>query len=361
MGEQGSIAAELEGVFRERLDLENRLQKETGQMSDQTLARYHRSYSSLQRRLAQMFRGAGDEKQRISMMLEIIRIMENRLVYLQNFVLEASPDNRQLAAHVAEFLRELKGSVPELGNLERTYYSGIAALYAGDIAGAREAFRATCESEESDETTDVKYKSFVILGHVSHQERDYQQARELHDRSVQFSHNSNVTAQALALKALNSYALGEHDEAFRVFQEALELFRPDEPFFNSYFYRNALLFCGMIALQKKDYATAERFYRDMLGHVQPGSYDHFDALSQLGRACYLQGKDDDAADTLSRAVETHRTSENEYFVDTCFWLARAHLRRNETAEAKRLLERVAASDVNYERKAQALDLLKRVS
>jgi len=150
-----------------------------------------------------------------------------------------------------------------LTKLEATYYRAVAALYAGDIASARGAFSEACASEESDEANDIKYKSYVMLGHLSHEAHDYAGAKELHDKSMQYSHNDNVTAQALALKALNAYALRDYDEALKLFRESLELFNANEPFFNSYFHRNALLFCGakdhgMPTAQAKDLDAAWR-------------------------------------------------------------------------------------------------------
>src|SRR5207249_6169348 len=127
-----------------------------------------------------------------------------------------------------------------LTTLEATYYRAVAALYAGDLAKARDGFSTACASEESDEANDIKYKSYVILGHLSHEERDYAKAKDLHDQSLRYSQNANVTAQALALKALNAYALGDQNGAAHLFEDSLRLFDPNQPFFNSYFYRNAL-------------------------------------------------------------------------------------------------------------------------
>src|SRR5439155_22635969 len=111
-----------------------------------------------------------------------------------------------------------------LTTLEATYYRAVAALYAGEIAKAREGFTAACASEESDEANDIKYKSYVILGHLSHEERDYAKAKDLHEQSLRYTQNNNVTAQALALKALNAYALRDHDDALHLFRAALKLF-----------------------------------------------------------------------------------------------------------------------------------------
>ena len=361
MAENRDLSSDLERLISERADLERRLQKIEGELSEAEFAEYDRSYSQLQRTLSQVFVQARDESLRVRVMLEIVRIMENKLVYLQNFLIEQTSENRSLATLVGNFLSDLADSQnPVLSNLEYTYYKGVAALYAGNQEQAASAFRAACESEESDETNDVKYKSYVILGNLSHAEQNYQQARDLHDQSLKYSQNNNVTAQAMAFKALNSYALREFDEALELFQGSLKLFDKNEPFFNSYFHRNALLFCGSIHLQKKHYREAESFYRQVIDQVQPSSYDYFDALSQLGKIHYNTGRYDEALDDFSRAVQMHQSNENEYLVDTWFWLARTHLKKDEPDEARKLLQRIAASDVAYERKSQAAELLQKV-
>src|SRR6185436_12926664 len=175
----------------------------------------------------------------------------------------------------------------------------VAALYANDLAKAREGFSAACASEESDEANDIKYKSYVILDHLSHEARDYAKAKELHDQSLRYSPNDNVTAQALALKALNSYALQDYDDALH-------------------------LFCGAIHFDRHAYGEAESFYRRVVDSVDQSSFDFFDALSHLGRMYYVQQRWDDAVGAFEKAVQTHRYSANEYVVDTWFWIARCH-------------------------------------
>jgi tetratricopeptide (TPR) repeat protein len=296
-------------------------------------------------------------------MLEMMRVLENRLVYLQNFSADPTAENRALAALVVRFVDDVTasdGGGAVLTTLEAIYYRAVASLCAGDHASARRGFTAACESEESDEANDIKYKSFVILGHLSHADADYLGARELHERSLKYSANGNVTAQALALKALNSYALGEHDEALNLFREALALFRPREPFFNSYFFRNALLFCGAIHFDRGELEEAESSYRRVVESADPGSFDSFDALSHLGRIEYARRRWDAAAGSFENALKTHRVSENELVVDTWFWLARCHLRRNDPSAARGYLEKIAATDVPYQRKPQAAELLAQI-
>lgn len=362
MADRTDLATRLRQIVDERVAVETKLQNEPGDLSDGSLHEYDSKYQTLQRQLASMFKDAPEDQERITIMLEMMRILENRLVYLQNFIVDPSSENRLLAQLVTKFIDDMsreKSSV--LTTLEATYYRAVAALYAGDLGRAREGFSAACASEESDEANDIKYKSYVILGHLSHEERDFAKAKDLHDQSMRYSPNDNVTAQALALKALNSYALQDYDEALHLFGEALAFFDENKPFFNSYFFRNALLFCGAIHFDRRAYPEAEGFYRRVIGSVDQTSFDFFDALSHLGRIYYAQEKYDDAVASFEKAVQTHRFSENEYVVDTWFWIARCHLRRDASADARKYLEKIAATDVRYDKKPQAVELLQRIA
>jgi tetratricopeptide (TPR) repeat protein len=354
--------ADINELLNQRVALETALQNEKSELSEARTRDYDGQYVRLQRQLAALFKSASDEPQRITIMLEMMRILENRLVYLQNFIVDPTSDNRILAQLVTQFIDQLsreRSSV--LTALEATYYRAVAALYAGDLARAREGFGAACQSEESDEANDIKYKSYVILGHLSHEEHDYAKAKDLHEQSLRYSQNGNVTAQALALKALNAYALGDLDDALHLFEDALGLFDPNEPFFNSYFYRNALLFCGSIYYDRREHRRAEELYKRVLDSVDQNSYDHFDALSHLGRIYYAQARYDDAVSALEKAVQGHRLAENEYVVDTWFWIARSHIKRNDRGAARTYLEKIAATDVRYEKKPQAVELLQRIA
>ncbi|HYC92593.1 MAG TPA: tetratricopeptide repeat protein [Thermoanaerobaculia bacterium] len=356
------LTARLKQLVDERVVLETKLQNEPGELADAAVREYDTRYQSLQRQLATLFREASADQQRITVMLEMMRILENRLVYLQNFIVDPTAENRVLAQLVTKFIDDVsrdRSSV--LTTLEATYYRAVAALYAGELGKAREGFSAACASEESDEANDIKYKSYVILGHLSHEEADYAKAKELHEQSMRYSPNDNVTAQALALKALNSYALGDHDDALHLFQESLQLFDENKPFFNSYFFRNALLFCGAIYFDRKQFDEAASFYRRVSATVDQSSFDYFDALSHIGRIEYSQGNYEEAVASFERAVQTHRFSENEYVVDTWFWIARCHLRRNDSGQARKYLEKIAATDVRYEKKPQAVELLQRIA
>lgn len=349
-------------LMERRIALEKELQHEKGELAESRAAQFDQQYAAIQKELAAAFKYAEDDRTRITLMLEMMRILENRLVYLQNFTVDPTSDNRILAGLVTRFIDTLvqqKSSV--LTQLEATYYRAVAALYAGDLTSARQGFRDACASEESDEANDIKYKSYVILGHLTHDDHDYAGARDLHDQSLRYSPNANVTAQALALKALNHYALQAYDDARRTFEEALGLFDPAQPFFNSYFFRNSLLFCGAICFDKHEYETAEKYYRTVIDHVDKASYDYFDAFSHLGRIAYHRGAYDEAVTSFDQALQSQKLSENEYIIDTWFWIARSHLKRNEIEPARSYLQKIADSDVRYEKKPQAVELLAKVS
>jgi len=362
MADQNDLTNQISSLVDERVALETRLQNEPGELTEARARQYGDDYNALQRKLAGLFKQTSDETQRITLMLELMRILENRLVYLHNFIVDPTSDSRILAQLVTQFIEQLTSQRSRvLTPLEATYYRAVATLYAGDVAGARSGFSAACASEESDEANDIKYKSYVILGHLSHVDHDYAKAKDLHEQSMRYSQNNNVTAQALALKALNSYALGDRDEALRLFKESLQLFDANQPFFNSYFFRNALLFCGSIHFDGRDYDGALPYYQRVLENAEQTSYDYFDALTHLGRIAYAHQKYDDAATSFEKAVQSQKLNENEYIIDTWFWIARTHVKRNDTASARPYLEKIAATDVKYEKKAQAAELLRKIA
>ena len=359
---RAGLAGQITALVDQRVAIETRLQNEPGEITEAHSRRYGDEYNALQRKLAALFKQSSEEPQRITLMLELMRILENRLVYLHNFIVDPTSDNRILAQLVTQFIEQLMAQRSNvLTKLEATYYRAVATLHAGDVAGARDGFSEACASEESDEANDIKYKSYVILGHLSHENHDYAKAKDLHEQSMRYSQNSNVTAQALALKALNSYALGDRDEALHLFKESLQLFDANQPFFNSYFFRNALLFCGAIYFDGRDYVSAGQYYRQVLENVEPSSYDCFDALTHLGRIAYAQQKYDEAVAAFEKAAHSQKLSENEYVIDTWFWIARTHLKRKDSKSARPYLEKIAATDVKYEKKSQAVELLGKIA
>src|SRR5258708_14350666 len=100
-------------------------------------------------------------------MLELRRILENRLVYLHNFIVDPTADNRVLAQLVTQFIDELVGQqTTVLTKLEATYYRAVAVLYAGNPDRPPEGFSEACASEEAAEANDIQYKSSFILAHL---------------------------------------------------------------------------------------------------------------------------------------------------------------------------------------------------
>lgn len=361
MSSEPHNGASLESLTEERLNLERELHQQERDLTPSEAEDALRRFRRLRNQFLGIVTSVENEETRVAAVFEVVRTLECELINLHHFLVAQEDQDVALAKRLESLLREMIDSDDAgLSRLELTYFLGILSLYEGEPEEARALFEAACESEESDETTDIKYKSFVMLGHLSHVEQDYERARDLHDQSMQYTHSSNVMAQALALKALNSYALKRVDEAYENFEKALAMFDAGEPFYNEYFHRNALLFCGAILFDKEDYGSAAEYYEQVLEHVDSASYDYFDALAQLGKIRFFAGEYSEAASIFERAVEKQR-SENEYLLDTLYWLARAQLKIERTGDARRCLERVVGSAVEYPKKPQAQELLAQVS
>ena len=72
-----------------------------GDLTDGSLREYDGKYQTLQRQLASMFKDAPADQERITIMLEMMRILENRLVYL-SFAEGGPGGTRASARHPAE-------------------------------------------------------------------------------------------------------------------------------------------------------------------------------------------------------------------------------------------------------------------
>ena len=113
----------------QRVALESRLQNETSELSDARARLYDHEYNDLQKSLAALFKNVKSDGDRITIMLEIMRILENRLVYLHNFIVDATSDNRILAQLVTRFIDQLSDDRSTvLTSLEAIYYRAVAAL-----------------------------------------------------------------------------------------------------------------------------------------------------------------------------------------------------------------------------------------
>jgi hypothetical protein len=81
----------------------------------------------------------------------------------------------------------------------------------------------------------------------------------------------------------------------------------------------------------------------------------------LGCIFYSQSCWDDAATSFEKAVQTHRFNENEYIIDTYFWLAHHAPQAQRAERGPRLPPDVADSEVRYDKKPQAVELLQRIA
>src|SRR5881397_2447131 len=127
MADQNDLTKQITSLVDERVALETRLQNEPGELTEALARKYGDDYSALQRKLAGLFKSTTDETQRITLMLELMRILENRLVYLHNFIVDPTSDSRILAQLITQFIEQLAAQRSKvLTNLEATYYRAVA-------------------------------------------------------------------------------------------------------------------------------------------------------------------------------------------------------------------------------------------
>ncbi len=91
-------------LVERRVALETGLQNEKEVLSEAKTRAYEGHYAALERALAARFRATHDEEERITIVLELMRILENRLVYLHNFSVDPTSDSRVLARLVTKFI-----------------------------------------------------------------------------------------------------------------------------------------------------------------------------------------------------------------------------------------------------------------
>src|SRR5512140_3792905 len=102
-----NTAERLKKLIDQRIDVERQIQGEKN-IGEREADRFVREYGRIQRELAMVARDAGsDSSDRIAAMLELIRILENKLVYLENFTVEPSTEDRTFAALVRRFIEEI--------------------------------------------------------------------------------------------------------------------------------------------------------------------------------------------------------------------------------------------------------------
>ena len=348
----------------ERVALETRLQNEQGELSEARAQQYERRVRGAAAKLAALFKQTADERERITVMLELMRILENRLVYLQNFIVDA--DVRQphprAAGDAASSTRSPR-TRSVLTNLEATYYRAVAALYAGDVATARDGVHGGVR------VRGVRRGERHQVQVVRDPRPPLARGARLRARRRSCTTSRCATRRTTTSprrrwrsKALNSYALGEHDEALHLFQESLQLFDPTQPFFNSYFYPQRA------ALLRRDPLRSPRLRRrgDVLPQRAGQRRPEFVRLLRCPgaprphrlRAGALRRRRGGVRARRRRRTASARTSTSS----TPGSGSRARTSKPATtAEARPYLEKIAATEVRYEKKPQAVELLQKIA
>src|SRR3954454_13990822 len=95
--ERNDLAKQITSLVDQRVALETKLQNEPGEISESRAPQYGDEYNALQRKWAGLFKQSNDETQRITLMPELMRILEKRLVDLHTFIVGITADNRILA------------------------------------------------------------------------------------------------------------------------------------------------------------------------------------------------------------------------------------------------------------------------
>jgi tetratricopeptide (TPR) repeat protein len=341
-----------------RGEIARRLHTDPGALEDRARAELDASLGRVFDDCVEAFRHAWLEASRLAAALEIARTLALRLSLVHNYTVDPTADLRALAARLVALLdaaaREAKLPV---GAAEAAYLRGTLLLHAGERDEARLAFEealvhATPETDES-----IDYGSCFFIAQISHEEGDWSDSIRYAERAAKLASSTNLVAQALAVVAVSRHARGDRARALRKFEDALRYFDRAEPRFNPYFYRNAILFCGIVSGDMGDLAAAEGFFRRALEVTSEDSFDAFDAHARLGRALRRQGRDREAAEELERALATWHIAESEPVVDVLYELGTLHARLGNTSRAKALLQRVVGSEIAHPGKAEASRLL----
>ncbi|MBV8544252.1 MAG: hypothetical protein JO088_05860, partial [Acidobacteria bacterium] len=76
MADRNDLSKQITSLVDQRVALETKLQNEPGEISEARARQYSDEYSALQRKLAALFKQTNEETQRITLMLELMRILE---------------------------------------------------------------------------------------------------------------------------------------------------------------------------------------------------------------------------------------------------------------------------------------------
>jgi len=159
-------------------------------------------------------------------------------------------------------------------NSEAYNLKGTVLLNSGDIDGAQEAIEKAIELSENSS------KYVVNLGVVLFRKGDFEGALQKFNEAIEMDpYNSSFPTAA---KAFMSQCLGEEEAASSDYELAVEI----DP---TNFY--ALYLLGRDLIANGDMETAI----DMLKKALRKNSKMADILSELGRACFLAGKSEDAA------------------------------------------------------------------
>lgn len=304
------------------------------------------------------FRNAWLESSRLAAALEIARTLAIRLSLVHNYTVDPTADLRTLASKLLAVLdaaaREKK---LEAGESEIAHLRGVLLLHAGDLEQARLAFENALHLATPETSESVDYGSCLFIAQIAHEEGDWRDSIRFAERAAKLASSTNLVAQALSIVAVSRHARGDRLRALRKFEDALRYFDRAEPLFNPYFYRNTILFCGIVSFEMGDLPAAESFFRRALEVTSADSYDAFDAHARLGRTLRSQGRAAEAAAELEKALTTYHFAESEPVVDLLFELGSLQASLGNAERARALLHRVLTSEIAHPGKAEASRIL----
>ncbi|MBI2214400.1 MAG: tetratricopeptide repeat protein [Acidobacteria bacterium] len=306
------------------------------------------------------FRAAWLESSRIAAALEIARTLAIRLTLVHNYSVDPTSDLRLIASRLAALLDAASEHHKLTADAaEAAYLRGVLLLHAGEREDARLAFEGALQLASHATAERVDYGSCLLIAQIAHEEGDWSDSIRYAEKAAKLASSTNLAAQALAVVGLSRHARGDRARALHKLEDALRFFDPSEPLFNPYYFRNTILFCGIVALDMGDVVAAERYFRRALEVTSADSYDAFDAHARLGRVLLMQRREREAAAELEKALATYHFAECEPVVDVLFELGTLYAALGDTTRARPLLHRVLTSDIAHPGKGEASRLLGR--
>jgi tetratricopeptide (TPR) repeat protein len=335
-----------------------RLHTDPGALEDASRRALDAALESVFDACVESFRAAWLETSRIAAALEIARTLAIRLTLVHNYSVDPTSDLRLLAKKLAALL-SAAGAEKKLAAdaAESAYLRGVLMLHAGEREEARLSFETALELSGGETAERVDYGSCLLIAQLAHEEANWSDSIRYAERASKLASSTNLVAQAIAVVGLSRHARGDKARALHKLEDALRYFDPGEPLFNPYYFRNTILFCGIVSLDMGDAAAAERYFRRALEVTSADSYDAFDAHARLGRVLRAQKRDREAAAELEKALATYHFAESEPVVDVLFELGTLYAALGEAKRAKPLLHRVLTSEIAHPGKGEASRLL----